>query len=508
VTVLAEPGLTTPERVVTAVAQRLRAVFEVLLAGPPPAVDDNLERDAGTVLDLLVRAVHDAPTPDRVWLLYAGVAGTLPIVDDVVEGVRVFQLAGPVEATGWLLDTVLADAPDTAGHEIAVVTDSVVVDVDHSAGHEPPTETHQVARRVLPIWARDHDIVPVAWAGLQRAPRTLSGAEGQDVMRCEEDEPAPLATATRPVTVVPWRTVVVLPETPSPEACRRLAALAQCSGNALVAIGYDCIPAVSADLAPLAEPDRFARYLTVIKHARRLAGVSHTAATEFRGFVDALAAQGLPGPQIVTCPLPTQPVVAETAAPAGGSGDRPLVLCVGSYELRKNHLGVLHAAERLWRDGLAFELRFIGGSGPLEDVPRQIARLRDRGRPVNAGPAVSSTELAASYRRARFTVFPSLHEGYGLPVAESLALGTPVITSNHGGTAEIGAAGGALLLDPQDDEALVDAMRTLLTDDEALRRLREQAEARPVRTWEEYAADLWDRLVAPELAALRCAEPS
>jgi glycosyltransferase involved in cell wall biosynthesis len=508
VTLLAEPGLTTPERVVTALAQRLRAVSAVLLDGSVPAVDDDPARDAGVILDLLVRAVHDAPTPDRMWLLRAGVSGALPAVDDVVEGFRVFQLARPVEATAWLLDTVLVDAPDAVESEIAVVTDRVVVDVDHSTGHEPHTGIAQVARRTLPIWARDHDILPVAWTDLHRAPRTLSGAEAQYVMRCEEDEPAPPATETRRVTVVPWRTVVVVPETPSPEACPRLVALAQCSGNALVAIGYDCIPAVSADLAPPAESERFARYLTVLKHARRVAGVSHTAAAEFRGFADALPAQGLPGPQIVTCPLPTQPVVAEVAAPVDGWGDRPLVLCVGSHEPRKNHLGVLYAAERLWREGLAFELRFIGGSGWLEDVARQITRLRDRGRPISAASAVSSTELAASYRRARFTVFPSLHEGYGLPVAESLTLGTPVITSNYGGTAEIGAAGGTLLLDPRDDEALVDAMRTLLTDDEALRRLHAQAEARPARTWEKYAADLWSCLVAPELAALRGGESS
>lgn len=97
-----------------------------------------------------------------------------------------------------------------------------------------------------------------------------------------------------------------------------------------------------------------------------------------------------------------------------------------------------------------------------------------------------------AYAGARFTVFPSLHEGYGLPVAESLAYGTPVITSSYGSTAEIAAAGGCVLVDPRDDDQLVAAMRRLLTDDAELERLRGEARGRPVWTWEQYAAQVWD----------------
>jgi glycosyltransferase involved in cell wall biosynthesis len=106
-------------------------------------------------------------------------------------------------------------------------------------------------------------------------------------------------------------------------------------------------------------------------------------------------------------------------------------------------------------------------------------------------------ELA--YRTARFSVLPSLHEGYGLPVAESLAWGTPVITTSYGSTQQVASSGGALLIDPRDDEALVHAMRRLLTDDHLLRTLQQQARNRPTRTWEQYASELWDHLVRPEL---------
>jgi glycosyltransferase involved in cell wall biosynthesis len=107
--------------------------------------------------------------------------------------------------------------------------------------------------------------------------------------------------------------------------------------------------------------------------------------------------------------------------------------------------------------------------------------------------------MAGAYREARFVVFPSFHEGFGLPVAEAFSLGTPVITSNVGGTGDLGRGGGAILVDPFDDEALVEAMRMLLTDDAKLQSLKAEIAMRPRRSWPEYAADLWRCLVEPEL---------
>ena len=77
-----------------------------------------------------------------------------------------------------------------------------------------------------------------------------------------------------------------------------------------------------------------------------------------------------------------------------------------------------------------------------------------------------------------------------------MALTTPR-TSAFGAMREIAQDGGALLVDARDDHALTDAMRTLLTDDIELGRLTDQAARRPVRTWDSYAAEVWDLLTAP-----------
>ena len=61
--------------------------------------------------------------------------------------------------------------------------------------------------------------------------------------------------------------------------------------------------------------------------------------------------------------------------------------------------------------------------------------------------------------------------------------------------AELAAEGGALTCDPHDDHSLADALRTLLTDDAVHARLSEEARRRPTRTWDMYAAEVWDFLV-------------
>ena len=146
--------------------------------------------------------------------------------------------------------------------------------------------------------------------------------------------------------------------------------------------------------------------------------------------------------------------------------------------------------------GLRASIRRRQGMGPRSFSASR--RARGASARVSISTTLTDAELASAYRQARCSVFVSMHEGYGLPVAESLAFGTPVIATDYGSTREIATGGGVLLVDPRDDEALVDGMRRLITDDDLLDSLHRQIANRPVRTWQEYASDLWEGLVAPE----------
>jgi glycosyltransferase involved in cell wall biosynthesis len=503
------------ERVADNLGQRLRAAGDVLLESGFDH-DDHLgdvDHDPwahhGLLLDLLVQAIQRDTSPERVWLFCTALFGAYPTSDEVRSVTRFLEVATPAKAALWLLDEALEHhAVHAATATLLLVSGGVMVDVDHTARHDLHTGIQQVVRRTLPAWVRDHPVLPVAWTEDFSAWRVLSSPEFQRVVRWGSPDDRTTTPGLPPEVVVPWRTVVALVETPPLDACDRLAALAQYSGNPVVAVGYDCVPIVSADLVPPVEPFRFVRYLTTLKYARRIAGISRSATGEFRGFASAVAAQGLPGPRVVECALPVDSVTVTgatgTNAPGaamtvGARPGRPVVLSVGSLEPRKNHLALLFAAESLWRDGLDFELRLIAGSGWGEEVPRKVSELRDAGRPISVRRAAGDDELVAAYRAARFTVLASLHEGFGLPVAESLAYGVPVITTDYGSAREIAASGGALLVHPGDDEALLDSMRRLLTDDSLLETLRGQIQQRPVRTWDDYAADLWDCTVRPLL---------
>lgn len=492
-----------------ALADRLAAAAVHLLPEPPPVRGDD---PAGTVADLLeaaVRALAPRPDNDRIWLLLTAVAAAYPLRGQVDRTRRKLQLRSERSAVLSVLSDTLdlaAEAGDLTA-PIDVVDRAVIVDVDHTAKYDLHTGIQRVSRSLMPIWTAEHGVLPAAWTAQSGALRHLFPAELARVVEWSGIAAGPEADFGRPIgdlvatrLLVPWRSVLVLVEVPPAAACDRLAAFGSYSGNRLVAVAHDAIPVVSADMVPTEDTGKFVRFLTAIKFASRVAGVSTSAASEIAGFAAALPTQGLIGPTVVEVPLGAPNT---TARPAGGPGPAavPTVLVVGSHEPRKNHLAVLHAAELLWREGRAFELVFIGGSGWGDEFPRRAAELRQAGRSISVRRAVTDDELNAAYAAARFTVFPSLHEGFGLPVVESIAHGTPVITSDFGSTAQSGAAGGTILIDPRDDGALTAAMRTLLTDDEVLRHLREQIAARPERTWQDYADDLWEQLVEPERQA-------
>ena len=97
-------------------------------------------------------------------------------------------------------------------------------------------------------------------------------------------------------------------------------------------------------------------------------------------------------------------------------------------------------------------------------------------------------DLPALYSAATAFVFPSLYEGFGLPVLEAMACGTPVICSNTSSLPEVAGAA-ALLVDPLDTAALADALRHVLTDGDLRADLRRRGLAQAARfTWTQTAA--------------------
>jgi glycosyltransferase involved in cell wall biosynthesis len=166
----------------------------------------------------------------------------------------------------------------------------------------------------------------------------------------------------------------------------------------------------------------------------------------------------------------------------------PYVLFVGTQEPRKNLARLVRAYERaVDRTGLPHRLVLVGPRGwKTEDFEIAVARSPLRDRIVRPGFAPDH-ELACWYAGAALFVYPSLEEGFGLPALEAMACGAPVLVSNTSSLPEVvGDAG--LTADPEDVDALAEAMARVLTDRPLAERMVHAGRRRAERfTWDEAA---------------------
>ncbi|HET9939228.1 MAG TPA: glycosyltransferase family 1 protein [Gaiella sp.] len=160
-------------------------------------------------------------------------------------------------------------------------------------------------------------------------------------------------------------------------------------------------------------------------------------------------------------------------APDGPAADGDYVLAVGTLEPRKNLGGVVEAARLA-----GVELRVAGAAGWGGVTAEGWVGAPD------------DEELATLMRGARCLVYPSLYEGFGVPIVEAMACGTPVVTSRGGATEEV-AGGAAVLVDPRDPAAIAAGITEAAARRDELVRLGETRAAS--FTWE-HAADLVEAL--------------
>jgi glycosyltransferase involved in cell wall biosynthesis len=173
-------------------------------------------------------------------------------------------------------------------------------------------------------------------------------------------------------------------------------------------------------------------------------------------------------------------------AVTAGSGTKNLVLSVGAIQRRKNIARLVKAFELLpdnWRLALAGAPNGFGAAEELGAVEQSHARNR-----IEVLGYISSARLDALYRRASIFAFPSLDEGFGMPILDAMAHGVPVMTSNCSAMPEV-AGDAALLVDPLN---IGDALQRLATD-ESLREnlIRRGLERIKQFTWHSAVEKTW-----------------
>jgi glycosyltransferase involved in cell wall biosynthesis len=165
--------------------------------------------------------------------------------------------------------------------------------------------------------------------------------------------------------------------------------------------------------------------------------------------------------------------------------ERPYVLSIATADRRKNIARLAPVAEALRRAGI--DLAWAGDRRPYFRAAAAASGVRDLG-------YVADADLPGLYAGARAFVLPSRYEGFGLTCLEAMASGTPVVAANRAALPET-CGDAALLVDPDDEAALVAAALRAATDPAAADELRERGHRRAAQfTWEATAARVDDLL--------------
>ncbi len=161
--------------------------------------------------------------------------------------------------------------------------------------------------------------------------------------------------------------------------------------------------------------------------------------------------------------------------------EAPFILFVGNLEPRKNLARLLEAFGQLKRnDRISCKLVIVGQKIWLADKIFETVRTHSLEQQVLLTGYVPSADLPAFYNAASLLIYPSLFEGFGLPVVEAMACGTPVITSFGSSLEEI-ASGAAVLIDPYSISSIVAAIEKVINSADVQRDLREAGLARAAR---------------------------
>lgn len=188
---------------------------------------------------------------------------------------------------------------------------------------------------------------------------------------------------------------------------------------------------------------------------------------------------------------------------AGATEGRPYLLFVGTLEPRKNLEGLLTAYKRFRRQAAAElpsgdvlpDLLLVGGRGWKDSRLRSLMEPLMKAGCLRVEDYCGPEDLYRHYQAARALLLPSLHEGFGFPILEAMALGLPVLTSSRGAMLEV-AGEEAVLVDPDDPDDMVRGLVRIFTDVDLRRRSRDRGPQR-ARTW------TWERTAAATVEVYR-----
>ena len=259
----------------------------------------------------------------------------------------------------------------------------------------------------------------------------------------------------------------------------------------LAAIFHDAIPLKHPHITWPQSVARHPGYLKLLARFDRVWAVSEASRAELVGFWRWQGVEKTPPVEVLALGADFTATPRVTARSHRSTPD-PQLLCVGILEPRKNQSFLFDVSEELWREGLGFELHVVGRVNSHFGKPLvvRINSLRKKFPGLRYHAAATDAAVERFYASARASVFPTIAEGCGLPLLESLWQGVPCVCSDLPVLRENADSGGCLPVALNDRAAWCDALRRILTDDALHVRLTREATTRHLPTWAEAAQTL------------------
>jgi glycosyltransferase involved in cell wall biosynthesis len=348
-----------------------------------------------------------------------------------------------------------------------------------------PYETgiQRVVRRLADNFARHGlEVIPVGWDwGTRRVkalgPGAMRGAQALEDASRRHERPS-------------W---LLVPELGMDLAAEDLdaAQIGHAYGLEVAALVHDLIPLKRAQDYSDAFRARFDRYIASFATADLVVTTTRYVAADL---LSHLTRAGLAVPKLVTVPLPAQFAGRPrrlAAKPARAPGAPLRLVTVSTWEPRKNLPRLLTAIRQAQaRSAPPIELVVVGRRAHFADYDAEVERLCADMAGVTLKGAVSDDALAGLYDRSDASVYPSVEEGFGLPIGESLWLATPCLCHSGSAMAEVAPGGGTLMVDMTDEAAIAGALHDFAADPALLARLSAEAVARSLASWSDYARDI------------------
>ncbi len=367
----------------------------------------------------------------------------------------------------------------------------LLVDVSHTAQHDVRTGIQAVVRGLLAgLSQAGVSFQTVRWSGWRNKFVPLDPSRNRRLgiadLNQRHGKPDKMAGA--------W---LLLPEVVYGPKLLRMIRHARKYQMRIAAIFHDAIPVTHPDLVRR-EARRFhAAYMIALADVDLIIAVSESAAGQFRLFLENRLGRF---PPIYVC-LSAGELSGEARAAAkpNTAADAVNILCVSTLEPRKNHKILLQAFELACSavSHAKLYLHLVGDRyKDADDVVKLVRAAAMRHSNIRWHGKITNQQLVKLYHQCDFTIYPSIVEGFGLAISQSLWNRRPCICANYGAMAEIAREGGCLTVDVGDAAKLSDAIVTLATDLDLRQKLIKEIDNRPLKTWRVYATEICKRLKA------------